>query len=93
MLICRKNSLDCGNTSHLHRCLEGTTEEETAERGARSEQLHVRLGLMLMLKGDGLPNLVVFRDNPRVVLVAMCMEFGEGLQSLFVTSMVNKPTG
>lgn len=84
------NRRDAG---HLDRGLNSTAEEESAERRPVREQLHVRLGLVLVLKGDALLDLGVLGLHPGIQLVSMSVELGEGLETLFWAVVVNQPTG
>jgi hypothetical protein len=73
--------------------LNSTAEEESPERRAVGEQLDVRLGLVLMLKGDALLNLGILGLHPGIQLVSVSVELGESLKTLLRTVVVNQPTG
>ena len=47
---------------------------------------------MLVFKGDGFLDLLVFCTYPWIVLIAMCMEFSKGLEAFRVLAMVDEPT-
>lgn len=66
--------LNGGDTGHLHRGLQSTTQEESSEGGSVREQLRIRLGLVFVFIRDALLDLSIFGLDPRVLLVAMCME-------------------
>lgn len=48
---------------------------------------------MLVLEGNGLLDLVVFCTDPRILGIAMGVEFGNGAEAFLVTPVVDEPTG
>jgi len=42
---------------------------------------------------DRVPNLVVLSTDPRVLLVTMCVEFGESPEALVRLTVVDEPSG
>jgi hypothetical protein len=85
--------LDGRDTSHLHGSLDSTAQEESSERRPVGEQLNIRLGLVLVLKGDTLLDLGILGLHPGVQLISMSMELGESLEALLRAVVVNQPTG
>ena len=63
--------LDCGYTSHLNRCLDRASEEQSAERALVGEELDNGFCLMLVLEGDHILDLLELSLHPRVALVAV----------------------
>ena len=84
--------LDGADTCHLNGCLDCTSEQETAEGALVSEQVEVRLGLVFVLVRDRLADLVVLGYNPRILLVAMSVQFCQSAETLFVLSVVDEPS-
>lgn len=85
--------LDRRDTGHLHRSLNSTAEEESAERRPVLEQLGVGLGLILMFKGDALLDLGVFGLHPGIKLVSVSVQLSKSLETLIWAVVVNQPTG
>ena len=83
--------LDSANSSHLHGSLDGAGEEEPTETGAIGEKLNVGLGLVLVLEGQGVLDLIEFSAYPRVVDVAIGVEFGEGAEAVVDAAVVDEP--
>lgn len=81
--------LDSRDTGHLHGRLNSTAEEKSSERRAVGEQLDVRLGLVLVLKGDALLNLGILSLHPGIQLVSMSVELSKSLETLIRAVVVN----
>jgi hypothetical protein len=84
--------LDGADTCHLNGRLDCTSEQETAEGALVAEQVKVRLGLVFVLVSDRLADLVVLGYNPRILLVAVSVQFCQGAKTLFVLSVVDEPS-
>ena len=84
--------MDCADTSHLDTSLDGTDEHESAEGRLILEQLGVGFGGVLVLKCDGVLDLVELGTHPGVVLIAVSVEFGERCQSFAGLSVVDEPS-
>lgn len=63
--------LDCAHPSHLERCLNRDSQNQSSETRPIREQLHIGLDFMLMLKSNSLLNLVKFRPNPRIIPITV----------------------
>lgn len=77
---------------HLHGRLESARDEESAEGGYVSEELHVGLCLVLVLEGYAFLDLVEFGANPGVGLVTVGVQAREGAETLFGIAVVNEPS-
>lgn len=81
-----------GDTRHLNRRLDRAGEEETPKARAVGEELNIGLCLMLMLKGQGVLDLIEFGADPRVVDVSVAMEFRQGAETLLDFTVVDEPS-
>lgn len=84
--------LDGGDTGHLDRSLQRTSDEQTSERGSISEEFDIGFGLVLVLIGNALLDLVEFCPDPRVLLIAVCMETSQICESFLGSVMIDQPT-
>lgn len=83
--------LNGGDTSKLTGRLDGTDEYQSAHAGPMAEQFTVTLGLVFVLKSNGILNLLVFGLNPYVGFVSVGMESGQSLEPFSATSVVDEP--
>jgi hypothetical protein len=83
--------LNRGNTSHLHGSLDGGNEYESAETCAVGEQLFHASRAVALLVFDGEFDLIKLRLDPRVVDVAVAVQFRKGLERLILSVVVHEP--
>jgi hypothetical protein len=79
--------LDDGNTSHLDRSLKRNGYEQATEARPVGKQLCVGFGFVLLLKRDSILDRFKFGNDPGVLGVAMCVEVGQSLETLFSVSV------
>lgn len=83
--------LDRADSRQLNTRLQRDAQQHSSEITLAPEQLPPRLGRVLMLERNLLLNLLELRAHPRVLLVAVCVEFGQGRQSFAGAVVVNEP--
>jgi hypothetical protein len=71
--------------------LQGAGDEQAAEARLVLEQLDVRLGLVLVLEGDGVLDRLELGLDPRVGGVAVGVQLGERLQAKVGLAVVDQP--
>ena len=83
--------LDGAHARHLDRGLDGARQEQAAEGRAVSEQLHIRLGLRLVLHGDLLLDLLEFGPHPRVLGVPVGVQLRQRAETVIDSAVVDQP--
>jgi hypothetical protein len=75
-----------------HYADKQTDEQTVSVAGRRDEELPGGTNRERDLALDGFTDLAVFIDKKRIVLVTVCMKFGQNIESLFLAAVRDEET-